>query len=163
MVRPRIDVQKETWRRLMAELHLMLLFHMPCTSIHPHQIQPGLVVPSEIMAPEGSSHKDIEWLVYQYRMTNHQQIQARDAQRFAQLGAIPFDYLPSTAAHSSPFLPRGPDASRSFIEQAETQLKEILPRTSRICCALVVKNSRHSATVLIPLWRNRSLTLLPTL
>lgn len=70
---------------------------------------------------------DVESLLFQYRMTNHRQIRARQAQTLAQLSAIPFDYLPSIAAHSGPFLPRDPDASRSFIAQSEAQLNQILP------------------------------------
>lgn len=70
---------------------------------------------------------DVESLLFQYRMTNHRQIRARQAQTLAQLSAIPFDYLPSIAAHSGPFLPRNPDASRSFIAQSEAQLNQILP------------------------------------
>ena len=79
------------------------------------------------MAREAASHKDIEFLLHQYRVTNHRQIRARDSEKLARLSAIPFDYLPSIAAHSGPFLPRDPDASRSFIAYAEARLNEILP------------------------------------
>ena len=79
------------------------------------------------MAREVASHEDVESLLRQYRMTYHRQIRAREAWKWPQLAAIPFDYLPSIAAHSGPFLPRDPEASRSFIARAKAQLSEILP------------------------------------
>lgn len=86
-----------------------------------------LEIMAEIMAREVASHGDIEFLLMQYRVTGQRQIRARHAKVLDQLAAIPFDYLPSIAAHSGPFLPRDPNASRSFLAWAEAYHKEILP------------------------------------
>ena len=79
------------------------------------------------MAPEVVSHQDLERLIHEYRMIYFSQVRVRDLELYARQCAIPFDYLPSIAAHSGKFLPRNPEASRSFKEFAEAQAKEMVP------------------------------------
>lgn len=107
----------------MAHLHLTVLLRLPCKFIHFIRFSLLLWL-LDFMARELASHEDIKFFSSN---TAHRHIRAREAQLWNRLSAIPLDYLPSIAAHSGPFLPRNPDASRSFIAQSEAQLSQILP------------------------------------
>ena len=79
------------------------------------------------MAPEAVSHQEFERLIHQHHMIYDAQLKVRDLKLHARQRAIPFNYLPSIAAHSPKFLPRNPEASRSFKEFAKAQAEEMVP------------------------------------
>ena len=81
----------------------------------------------ETKARKAETYKDVQALPYQYCITNHRPITALGNELFIKLCAIPFDYLPSIAAHSGPFLSRDPHASCSFLAWADAHYDEILP------------------------------------